>query len=223
MSLLDKITRANFIPPIRQPHFKVYDYYYNLVVDKLNTMATSGVTTAISTGAVTVDNYGDGSNFTTVLTLTNYIVGPLAGAGAAKVLVPPSAICTLPAGAHIENYFYINLSLTCAGTAVNADVGLGSVAGDGSAYAVLSSATIGITVEDRLTGQTIPTAATGGTKTAGMGFHTAGVLTGAVANNTAAAGIKDVFLNAAGTWNANNVGNLTATGTVVIKWAKVSF
>ena len=223
MASLDRITRANFIPPIRQPHFKVYDYYYNLVVDKLNTMQSSGVTTTVTNGTVSVDNYGDGSNFTTVVTLTGYIVGPLASAGAAKVLIPPSALCSFPAGAHIENYFYFSLSLTAAGTAVVAcDTGLGSVAGDGSAYAVLSSASVGITVEDRLTGQTVPTAATGGAITKGMGFHTAGVLTGAVANNTAS-GTKDVFLNAAATWNANNTGNLTATGTVVLKWAKVSF
>jgi hypothetical protein len=34
--------------------------------------------------------------------------------------------------------------------------------------------------------------------------------------------VKDVFLNSAGTWNANNTGNLTATGTVVLKWTKLA-
>jgi len=215
---LTRLTRDNFVQ-YEGPKFEVYDYWYNELVDHLNAkLVTGGITTAPDT--VTIEEHGDGNSFTTVLTLTDYIVAPLAGAAAAKVLVPPGAIYVFPAGTHVEEYFYASLSLTCAGTAVAADIGLGSIIGDASVFAALSSATIGITVEDRLTGFTANTAATGGAVATSVGVHTAGHLTGAVALNVAASS-KNVFLNCAGTWNANNTGTLKASGTIVLKWTKM--
>lgn len=169
-------------------------------------------TTPVST--VTVAESGDGRDITTVLTLTNFVVGALAGAGAALGL--GNIVCAFPAGAHLELVYYQSLSMKAAGTAVNTDTGLGSVIASG-AVSVLSGTS---TFEDRLTGQTLATASGGGTVGAALLGATAGIGTG-IALNTASS-VKNVFLNSAGTWNANNTGNLTATGTITIHWTKMS-
>lgn len=161
--------------------------------------------------------YSTGGDVLTVLTLTDFVIGALAGAGAN--LGMGNIIYTFPTGdQHLETaYSFWNLSLTAAGTAVNADVGLGSVIASG-AVAVLSGTA---TFEDRLTGQTIGTSASGGTAvSAGPIGATAGIQTGIALNGTSA--VKNVFLNAAGSWNANNTGSLTATGKVFIKWTRFS-
>lgn len=165
-------------------------------------------------GTVVINEYGDGRDMTTVLTLTEFIVGALAGAGAA--LGVGNIVAAFPAGAHLELAYYQSLSFKAAGTAVNTDAGLGSVIATGAVSVLSGTATF----EDRLTGQTIATAAGGGAVAAALLGATAGIGTGIALNGASA--IKNVFLNAAGTWNANNTGNLTATGTIVIKWTKMS-
>jgi len=169
-------------------------------------------TTPVST--VVINEYGDGRDMTTVLTLTNFIVGALAGAGAA--LGVGNIVAAFPAGAHVENWYYLSLSMKCAGTAVNTDTGLGSVIASGAVATLDDPATF----ENRLTGQTVPTASGGGAVTTALLNTTAGVQTGIALN--VAASVKNVFLNSAGTWNANNTGNLTATGTIVLKWTKAA-
>lgn len=165
-------------------------------------------------GTVTAVETGDGKDMTTTLTLTNFIVGALDGAAAAKGI---GNICyTFPAGQHLELvYSLASIVLTAVGTAVATDTGLGSVIASG-VISVLSGTT---TFEDRLTGQAINTAAGGGTAVSALTASTAGVATGIALN--VAASVKNVFLNSAGTWNANNTGNLTATGTVVLKWTRM--
>jgi hypothetical protein len=170
------------------------------------------MTTPVST--VSIREYGDGRDVVSVLTLTDFIVGALAGAAAA--LRVGNIVGAFPAGAHIELAYYFDLSLKAVGTAVNTDTGLGSVIASGAGATLDGTATF----EDRLTGQTIATAAAGGTAVKALLAATAGVLVGIALN--AAASVKNVFLNSAGTWNANNTGNLTATGTIVIKWTKMS-
>ncbi len=59
-----------------------------------------------------------------------------------------------------------------------------------------------------------------GAAASGITTATAGVLNGIALN--AAGSVKNVFLNSAGTWNANNTGNLTATGTIVLRWTNLS-
>lgn len=168
-------------------------------------------------GTVSIKEYSaDGHNIVTVLTLTNFIVGALAGAGAA--LGVGNIVYAFPASpdAHIELTSYFSLSLTAAGTAVAvAKVGLGSVIATG-AVSVLNGTP---TFMDRLTEQSVPTASTGGAVTVGVTNVTAGLATGIGLN--VAASVKNVFLNTAATWNANNSGNLTATGTVVLSWIKL--
>ena len=224
MSSIQKLTANNWLPtklPVRVSAEKV-----NEIIDYLNTwdatrvlpVTTPLVTTALA--SVSIEEYGDGKRWTTVLTLTNYIIGPLASAAAAKILVPPSAICVFPAGVHIEESFYASLSLTAAGTAVAAcNTALASVIGDGSANATLTAGSA--TFLDRSGAVNFATASTGGAVSVILGHHPAGLETGAVALNVAGS-VKNVFLNAAATWNANNTGNLTATGTIVINWRKVA-
>jgi hypothetical protein len=176
--------------------------------EKLLNTKNAGAKADVATLAV--QEAGDGVRHITTLTLTNFIVGALAGAGAA--LAVGNKIYTFPAGFHLEEVSYIDLSLKAAGTAVNTDTGLGSVIGTGAVATLDGTATF----EDRHTGQTIATAAAGGSAVKSLKNTTAGVQTGIALNVSNS--IKDVFLNAAGTWNANNTGNLTATGTVVLVW-----
>jgi len=160
---------------------------------------------------ITTVEYGDGRDITVELTLTNFVVGALAGAGAA--LAMGNIIYTLPAGAQFTTVAYKNISLTAAGTAVAVDLGIGSIVGTG-AQSVLSG--VGATAEDYLTGVATTTGASGGTAVAQMVAVTATIAT------NIAASVKDIFLNGAGTWNANNTGNLTATGLVTIKYTLMS-
>lgn len=175
--------------------------------------ALGGTPSTIST--VTTQENSTGSDVVTILTLNNFVVGTLAGAGAA--LGMGNIVYTFPAGQHFELvYGFSGLSLTAAGTAVNADVGLGSVIASGAVSVLSGTATF----EDRLTGQTIATAPAGGTAVSALLGATAGIGTGISLN--VAASVKNVFLNAAGTWNANNVGQLTASGVIVLKWTKMN-
>ena len=163
---------------------------------------------------VSVEEFGDGVHHVTKLTLTDFIVGPLAGAGAAKTLVPPKALYLLPAGVQVIKYSYIEIALSAAGTAVTPEIGLGSVIGDGSANSAIGSA--GATMEDIHEGFSVADTDTEATVKDGPVGATAGILTGISLNKAADA--KTIYLNCAGTWNADNTGNLTASGTIVIVW-----
>jgi hypothetical protein len=189
-------------------------YITNPIVAYSGTTYGSGGGTSISgttpVSTVAIQEFGDSYQKTTVLTLTDFIVGALAGAGAALGI--GNIVYAYPAGEHMELGYYQSLSLKCAGTAVATDTGLGSVIASGAIATLDGTATF----ENRLTGQTITTSSTGGTAAAKMAGATAGILTGIAQN--AAASVKNVFLNSAGTWNANNTGNLTATGTIVLSW-----
>ena len=165
-------------------------------------------------GTVTIKEYSTGRDIITELTLTNFIVGALAGAAAA--LGVGNIVYAFPAGQHFELVNSLSsIVLTAAGTAVATDTGLGSVIATG-AISVLSGTA---TFEDRLTGQAINTAAGGGAAVSALTAATAGIGLGISLN--VAGSVKNVFLNSAGTWNADNTGNLTATGTIVLKWAKM--
>ncbi len=159
--------------------------------------------TPSSISTITTAEYSTGKDVVTVLTLN-------ALAGAAASLGIGNIVYTFPAGQHLELvYGFSNLSLTAAGTAVNADVGLGSVVASGAVSVLSGTATF----ENRLTGQTIATDPAGGAA--------ASALLGATGTGISlnvAGSVKNVFLNAAGGWNANNVGSLTASGVITLKW-----
>jgi len=195
--------------------------YSNNITSK-TAVATEQVTSLTALGStpstistVTCQEYSTGKDVVTILTLTDFVIGALAGAGAA--LGMGNILYTFPAGQHFELvYGFSSLSLTAAGTAVNTDTGLGSVIASGAVSVLSGTATF----EDRLTGQTIATAAAGGTAASALLAATAGIGTGISLN--VAASVKNVFLNSAGTWNANNTGNLTARGTVILKWVNMN-
>ncbi len=176
------------------------------------TATTPLMTTPVAT--VSIVEYSTGRDMVSVMTLTNFIVGALAGAAAA--LGVGNIVCALPAGAALELVYYSSLSLKCAGTATACDTGLGSVIASGAVSVLDGTATF----EDRMTGVAISTSSTGGTAVASLLGATAGIGTGISLND--ASSIKNMFLNAAGTWHTNNTGNLTATGTVVVKWTKMA-
>ena len=165
-------------------------------------------------GTVVISEYGTGRDVVTELTLTNFIVGALAGAGAA--LGVGNIVYAFPAGQHFELVSSLSaIVLTALGTAVATDTGLGSVIATGAVNVLSGTGTF----EDRLTGQTISTAAGGGAAVSALTAATTGIGTGISLN--VAASVKNVFLNSAGTWNADNTGNLTATGVIVLKWVKM--
>jgi hypothetical protein len=188
-----------------------YQSYSSTTYTAGGTAAPVGTTPV---GTVAIQEFGDAYSKTAVLTLTNFIVGALAGAGAS--LGMGNIVYAYPAGEHVEISYYQSLSLTAAGTAVNATTGLGSVIASGAVSVLSGTATF----QDRLTGQVIPTAAAGGAVTSKTAVTTAGALTGIAIN--AAASVKNVFLNSAGVWNANNTGNLTATGTIVLAYQRMA-
>jgi hypothetical protein len=163
-------------------------------------------------GTVSVSTLGDGRNFTTTATLTNFVVGALPGAGANLAI--GNRVFAFPAGAHLHEVTYMSVGLTGAGTANTPDVGVGSVQGAGAVNVLGGTATF----EDYITGQTA--ADITGTATVKTSVATAGALTGISIN--AAASSKDVFLNVAGAWAADNTGNLTANGTITMKWVLLS-
>ena len=162
-------------------------------------------------GTVAITEYGDGRDMTTELVLTNFIIGTLPGVGAA--LGVGNIVYAFPAGQHFElTSSFSALVLTVNGTAVASDTGLGSVVATGAVATLDGTGTF----EDRLTGQTINTDPAGGAAVSALKAATAGIGTGISLN--VAASVKNVFLNSAGTWNADNLGNLTATGTIKLKW-----
>ena len=163
---------------------------------------------------VSVSTIGDGRDFTTVLTLTNFVVGALAGAAAA--LAVGNKVFSFPAGAHLHYATYMSVTCECAGTAKSPKIGIGSVIATGAAAVLNGTATfMDYITEQSATGTTATT-----TPTVKTSVATAGAMTGI--SNNAAADVKDVFLNAAATWAANNTGNLTSSGTITLRWTKMS-
>lgn len=169
-------------------------------------------TTPVST--VVINEYGDGRDITTVLTLTNFIVGTIPSANAA--LAVGNIVVSMPAGAHVENWYYQSLSLKLPSTGVACNTALGSVIGSGAVATLAGTATF----LDRLTQQSITTSSTGGTVVTALLNPTAGVQTGIALN--VAGSVKNIFLNSAGTFATGNAGSLTATGTIVVKWTKAA-
>jgi len=178
------------------------------------TKMTALGSTPSTISTVTVTEYGDGKDMTTVLTLNGFVVGTIPSANAA--LGVGNIVYTFPAGQHLETvYAFSSLALTLPGAGVACDTGLGSVIASG-AVSVLSGTS---TFEDRLTGQAITTAAAGGTAVSALLGATAGIQTGIALN--VAASVKNVFLNSAGTFATVNAGSLTASGTIVLKWTQM--
>lgn len=159
---------------------------------------------------VTATEYSTGKDVVTVLKLTNFVVGTMSAGNSLGI---GNIVYTFPAGQHLELvYAFDGISLTAAGDATNVDLGLGSVIASGAVSVLSGTATF----ENRLTGQTVATASGGGAAASALLAATAGIGTGISLN--VAGSVKNVFLNGAASWAANNSGSLTASGTIVLKW-----
>lgn len=175
-------------------------------------VGTTLMTTPVST--VAVAEFGDGRDITTVLTLTDFIVGAIPSANAA--LGVGNIVASFPAGQHLELvYSFSALNLKVPSTGKATKTGLGSVVASGAVSVLSGTATF----QDRLSGQDITTSATGGTAVSAIAGATAGIGTGIALNGTGS--VKNVFLNAAATWVTGNAGNLTASGIIVIHWTRM--
>jgi len=167
----------------------------------------------IADATCTLATYTTGKDIISIITLTNFIVGNMGAAAAAKAF--GNLIFTFPAGAHLYTITQFNVGFTGAGTANTPDVGLGSEIASG-VVATLNLAGTGTGLsEDYITGQTANDIA--GTAEVIMLAPTAGLYTGIALNQ--AANVKLLHLNAASTWAADNSDNLTATGTITLKWS----
>jgi len=153
-----------------------------------------------------VVEYGDGVHHITKIELEDFIVGVIPAAAAALTLEPITPLYTLPAGVQLRSASYGSIGVTAVGTAVSPEIGLGTVAGDGSANATIGAA--GATMEDILEGYVVATTVT----------HAEVESSAAELGISASGDVKSVFLNSAGTWNVDNAGNLTVSGTVVLVW-----
>jgi len=95
-------------------------------------IATEQVTSLTALGStpstistVTCQEYSTGKDVVTILTLTDFVIGALAGAGAA--LGMGNILYTFPAGQHFELvYGFSSLSLTAAASAINLAAGQGA-------------------------------------------------------------------------------------------------
>lgn len=159
---------------------------------------------------VTATHYGDGKDITTILTLATTAIGTVAeGAHAYGAL-----IYTFPAGVHVHSVTYSNVGITGVGHATQPQTpvwGIGSTDATGTAAAVLNGTA---TLMDYITEQTA--ADINGTVDPTLLAATAGLMTGISLN--VAGSTKTVYFNAAETWHADNIGTLTASSTVTLKW-----
>lgn len=173
---------------------------FNHGLQSVNNVGVQGANT------LSVKEYGDGVHHITKIVLTNFVIGALAAAEASLCLESITPLYSLPSGAQFCKCSYANIGVSCEGTAVTPDVGLGLSPGDGSESALLSAA--GATLENVLTGFAIADTETGAkVESSNVTPQMLGLTSD-----------KDIYLNAAGDWNADNDGDLVANGEIVLIW-----
>lgn len=176
-----------------------------LAADSLRARVEPGT---VNTG-VTAVTYGDGVNFTTVLTVSQVDAVDVADAAA---LSDGYLLYTFPAGAIIVDSAYMSMALTLAeDTTATPEVGLGTTIGSG-ANATLGA--VGAAVENIITAQVAADA--NGTATVKTIADQKLVIE--------SAGDHTVYFNIADTWADTAGADLTGdiTGTVTLKWTKMS-
>ena len=170
---------------------------------------TNAGTKGTAGAGVTAVHYGDGTHFTTVLTLTAVAVGSVTNANKAI----GALIYSFPAGIHVHEVsrFSVGLSSSFGADASTPVVALGSTIGVG-AVAVLHAT---LATMDDYTGESAVADCNATAKVIGPVGAVAGLLTGISLN--AVASVKTLHFNAAGAWA--HISNITADGTVVLKWS----
>ncbi len=168
---------------------------------------TNNVGTITTTATTTAIEYGDGVNHVTVLTLTNFALGTIAGAAKAF----GAKVYSFPSGVQLHEVSYFSLAIKDPTTDNACVIGIGSVIGSGGVSVLNGTPTF----MDYVTEQAATAKASSPTAVAiGPVGATAGILTG-ISLQTAAS-IKDIFVNCAGTWT--DTGSITCSGTLTIKW-----
>lgn len=177
-----------------------------------------GVGTVATASTTRVEEYGDGYDHLTRLTMTAFEVGVAADNASLAI---GNKIYTLPAGTILitEASVVGGVTGTVSVTAQTPEIGLGTVIGSGAA-AVLST-----TMEDIMDG-----GAAGGIggdlvapDIAGATFYKASAITNPVIIKTTGGKARDIFLNAAVAWaDVTAAGVLSFTGVVTLRWRKVT-
>lgn len=161
---------------------------------------------SVSSDGISKQEFGDGYNHTTILTI-NKIDAILSGDAAA--LSSGYLIYTFPAGEIVVNSSKMSMAITATAEQVadQADVGLGTTIGSG-VNALLSA--VDAAAENVITGTTAANA--NGTPT---------VLTVGTQLVIAAAGDHTLYFNIADTWADDTSGDLTVdiAGTVIVNWS----
>jgi len=167
----------------------------------------------VGAGTVSAVETGDGRDFTTTLTLTNFVVGAVPGGAALAV---GNIIYEFPAaGMHVVKACAANIGFTIVGTGQTPVYALGSVVGSGAVATLAGTATFFDYQAAQYTA-----ADTAGTATKeGPFVATVGALAGIALNKTGDE--KSLFLNSAETWAGDNAGDLTASGTITIHWTRM--
>jgi hypothetical protein len=155
---------------------------------------------------ITVCEYNSGCEHLTVLTLTNFVIGTIAGANKGI----GTAFYALPIGTMLHTASFMDLQVFVPTTSTTIKLGIGSVVASGSVTVLSGTATFMdfVTQQSGTATASSPTAIQVGPIGA-----TAGILTGISLTPTT------FFLNCAGGWS--DTGSVTATGVIVLKWSTI--
>jgi hypothetical protein len=184
-------------------------------LDAANIFTVANTTTAgigAASGNATAVEYASGAHHTTILTLSSFAVGT---SGDAAALAIGALLYTFPAGIIQVKSSLISVGLTAAisVTTDTPEIGLGTTQGSG-ANATLGA--VAATAENIFEGTAVA-------DVAGTVFLGTKLPTTTNVLSIAAAAAHTVYLNAAVTWaNVTAAGPVTASGTVMIEWVKVT-
>jgi hypothetical protein len=155
---------------------------------------------------VSVQEFGDGFDHRTVITLTNVAIPAITG-GAAQAVGNP--LIDLPAGECIITSAYMSVAIQGGGsiTADTPDVGIGTTVATGSVSVLGGTAAF----ENIITGQTA--ADCNGTATVKTATPTAGTPLVIAAGDS-----HTICVNAADTWAGGGSSSATWSGTIIINW-----
>jgi hypothetical protein len=183
-----------------------------------NTSGAGTVTTAATTSA---EEFGDGINHVTKLTLTAFSLGN--GADNADLAIG-AEVYTFPAGdlviydSSILGAFTSAASVTTIG---DGEYGMGTVVGS---TAVDTLAEVGATAENIMTGQAVSTYVADGTSTVCHSTVTGDTPSANGLIVRASSGLAHkLFLNFAATWpDVTAAAGFTFTGVITCRWRKIS-
>lgn len=183
-------------------------------------MLTSSDVGTVTTAATTVaEEHGDGIEHLTKLTMTNFAIGT---SGDAAALGIGAKFYTFPAGTIIIQDATIVGGVTAAisVTTDTPEVGIGTVIASGAVSVLSGTATFEDVIDGNASGtggDTVAPDVAGGT------LYKSSSATAPVVIKTTGGKARDLFLNVAVTWaNVTAAGAVTFTGTITIKWRKVS-